>query len=77
MSNKLIADIGRALYGERWQSDLARALDVSDRTARRWAAGTDEPRRGVYTDLHRMVIERIADLEDILERIKEQETRAP
>ena len=77
MSNKLIADIGCALYGERWQTDMARALDVSDSTVRRWAAGTDEPRRGVYTDLHRLVIERITNLEDTLERIKEQEIRAP
>ena len=31
--------IGEALYGERWQSSLARALEVSDRTMRRWDAG--------------------------------------
>lgn len=30
---------GQALYGERWQSSLARDLRVSDRTVRRWLAG--------------------------------------
>lgn len=30
---------GEALYGPRWQTDLARALDVADRTMRRWAVG--------------------------------------
>ena len=28
---------GEVLYGERWQSSLARDLDVTDRTMRRWA----------------------------------------
>lgn len=31
---------GRALYGERWQTPLAEALGVTDRTMRRWLAGT-------------------------------------
>ncbi len=30
---------GPALYGERWQSELARALGVTDRTIRRWLGG--------------------------------------
>lgn len=37
-----LAKIGQALYGERWQSALARDLGVSDRTMRRWAAGTHQ-----------------------------------
>lgn len=37
-----LADLGRALYGARWQSALARALEVSDRTMRRWFAGDSE-----------------------------------
>lgn len=31
--------IGILLYGSRWQSDLAKALGVSDRQVRRWVAG--------------------------------------
>lgn len=53
---------GEALYGPRWQSDLARALGVSDRTMRRWAAGTHCPPPGVHADLLRLVEQRIAVL---------------
>jgi len=31
-----LAQVGEALYGQRWQSELARELNVSDRTMRRW-----------------------------------------
>src|SRR5262245_23213052 len=32
----LLKRIGEALYGDRWQRQLAKALGVSDRTVRRW-----------------------------------------
>ena len=32
----LLERIGKALYGDRWQTQLAKALGVSDRTVRRW-----------------------------------------
>ena len=38
----LLAEIGEALYGERWQTALAHELGVADRTVRRWVAG-DSP----------------------------------
>lgn len=34
-----LALVGAALYGPRWQTEMARALEVADRTVRRWAAG--------------------------------------
>jgi len=33
----------RYLFGERWQAPLARAIGVSGRTTRRWAAGQRVP----------------------------------
>jgi plasmid maintenance system antidote protein VapI len=33
-----LSEIGEALYGPRWQCEMARALDVSSRTIRRWVA---------------------------------------
>lgn len=39
MTPDLLREAGEALYGARWQSDLARALGVTDRTMRRWLAG--------------------------------------
>lgn len=67
----LLVETGRALYGERWQSEIARALDVSDRTVRRWIAGNEEPRPGIYVDLLRIVVERQAELDDVAERLKQ------
>lgn len=32
--------IGAALYGSRWQSELARALGVNNRLVRHWTDGT-------------------------------------
>ncbi|MDE0924920.1 hypothetical protein [Aurantimonas coralicida] len=33
-----LRDAGEALYGDRWQTALARDLEVSDRTVRNWSA---------------------------------------
>ena len=54
----LLRTIGEALYGPRWQTDLARDLAVSDRTVRRWVAGTDALPAGVAADLARLCEER-------------------
>ncbi len=58
----LLSDIGEALYGPRWQSELARALGVSIRTAQRWAQGAHEPPRGVYAELAAIAAARSKDL---------------
>jgi hypothetical protein len=39
MTTKLLSDVGEALYGPRWHTDLSRDLGVADRTMRRWMAG--------------------------------------
>lgn len=39
MTPELLRTAGEALYGPRWQRDLARDLDMDDRTMRRWATG--------------------------------------
>ena len=61
----LLRAAGEALYGPRWQSELARALDVSDRTMRRWVADPDAMPHGVALDLLPLCDERIAALEAI------------
>lgn len=33
----ILADIGRAVFGQHWQVPLAKTLKVHDRTLRRWA----------------------------------------
>ena len=49
--SELLRRAGETLYGARWQSDLARDLGVADRTVRRWLAGVDQPRPGVWCDI--------------------------
>lgn len=40
MNVELLHEVGETLYGEHWRPPLSRALEVDDRTMRRWAAGT-------------------------------------
>ncbi len=68
--SRLLTETGEALYGPRWQSELARDLAVSDRTVRRWAAGTHEPPAGIYADLLRLAIERGKALDALAKRLR-------
>jgi len=70
VSSKLLRDAGEALYGARWQTDLARDLHVSDRTIRRWLAGADDMPSGVALDLWRLCEERTAEIDDLMPRLK-------
>ncbi len=38
-SPNILHEVGRALYGNSWQSELARDLGCNDRTVRKWNAG--------------------------------------
>lgn len=68
--SRLLVECGEALFGPRWQSVLARELQVSDRTMRRWAAGTHEPPAGLWADLLRVTQERAAMLDALAERLR-------
>lgn len=69
MSSKLLRDVGEAVYGPRWQTELSRALGISDRTVRRWSSGTDDVPEGVYLDLQRIAIERAAEIDSVTARL--------
>ena len=66
----LIVRTGEALWGKRWQAEMARALGVSRDTVQDWRQGRTEPRPGVYIDLLRLATERAADLDMVIEEIK-------
>lgn len=57
--------VGLALYGSHWVNDLADALDVSERSIRRWAAGTYEIPEGIRGELVSLCRARGANLEGI------------
>lgn len=69
--SRLLVECGEALYGTRWQSELARDLGVSIRTMQRWASGAFEPPAGVWTDLLRLSQERAATLDALSQRLRE------
>lgn len=70
MNNKLFHDAGEALYGPRWQSDIARDLNMSDRHVRRLASGAAEISPGMASDLQRICEDRVAELSKIIRRLK-------
>jgi hypothetical protein len=65
----LLVRCGRALFGDRWQTPLAEALGVNDRTMRRWVSGDAAIRTGIGTDLHRLLLERNLEIDVLLEEM--------
>lgn len=52
----LLTNAGHALYGERWQTDLARDLGLSDgRRIRQWLSGDRPIPAGVWQDVCRLL----------------------
>lgn len=51
MRDGLLEQCGEALYGSLWQTELSRALGVSDRTVRRWASGKTPVPRAVWDEI--------------------------
>lgn len=49
---------GTLLFGERWQSDLAHALNVGDRRVREWIAGERRIPPGVWADVAALLRQR-------------------
>lgn len=68
--SRLLVECGEALYGPRWQTELARDLQVSDRTMRRWVVGTTDVPVGLYLDLLRLTQERSAKLDALAARLR-------
>ena len=59
MMRNLIIQYGEALYGPRFQRELAVALGVNERTMRRWVAGDTSPPESLLDDLKALVRERV------------------
>lgn len=55
MTSSLLREAGEALYGPRWQSEMARALDISNRTVRRWDEGSYPVPPGAWADLRALL----------------------
>lgn len=58
---------GEVLYGERWQTDLARDLGLSDgRRVRQWMAGERPIPAGVWSDIARLLHHRLVSIQSLL-----------
>lgn len=69
--SSVLSECGEALYGPHWKTELAGALDISERTVRRWYAGTQEIPQGAYADLLRLTQERAGLLDSLAGRLRE------
>lgn len=67
--NSYLPRVGQALWGTRWQTDMAEALGVSDRTVRRWVAGERVP-QGVWVDMIGIMDTRAAALNDLASTLR-------
>lgn len=69
MTPALLRAAGEALYGSYWQSPLARDLDVSDRTVRRWASGEWPAPRDVGPAIRKLLEKRGKDIAKLLAKV--------
>ena len=60
---------GSLLFGDRWQSDLARALNVGDRRVREWLAGDRSIPAGVWPEIAGLIRQRSNNAAAILDEI--------
>ncbi len=73
MTREQLELAGMALFGQRWQSDIARALRVTPRQARRWIAGDAGINDRYREEIIDICIGRARHLTQIAERLR----RAP
>lgn len=57
---------GKAAFGDRWQTDISKALNVSDRTIRRWISGKSGVPVGTCADLHKLLIQKKAEIDSAI-----------
>ncbi|NHO42998.1 hypothetical protein GOB83_12560 [Acetobacter fabarum] len=67
MSADKLAKLGRALYGERWQTALATKLGVVDRTMRRWLNGESSIPHGIEEELHKILAANLNEIDRLTE----------
>ena len=70
MTPTLLRETGESLYGARWQSELSRALAVSDRTMRRWLAGINDVPDQVRAELRALARSRRKALDGVIARLR-------
>jgi hypothetical protein len=67
MTPDKLATMGRALYGERWQTALAMNFGIADRTMRRWLTGESPIPSGIAEELQKLLTERMRKMDVLSE----------
>lgn len=67
MTKDLLIKTGRALYGERWQTDLSKDINLSSpRRIRQWLADERPIPDGIENDLAGLLLERLDEIKGVL-----------
>lgn len=69
-----LAEIGTALFGQRWQTELADAIGVNARTVRRWAVGDTQMDSTMAESIVRVCRERAARLRELAKDLSSART---
>jgi len=64
MTPELLTDAGKMLFGDEWVPSMAESLEVTPRTVRRWAAGTQEIPPGVAGEVADLLSQLLLDWEN-------------
>lgn len=66
MTTEQLKTMGQLLYGDSWQSQLARELDVNPRRISQWLAGDRPLRDWVYDEMLVLLIAKRDSINDYL-----------
>lgn len=64
MTPRLLDQVGRALYGDRFAGRLSEELGVSRGTVGRWLSGREGVPEGVWHELEELMIDRSLRIEE-------------
>ena len=70
MTPKTLEMVAVELYGPNWKGPLCEALSTSERTVRRWAAGTLPIPENVRTELLAIAHSKMDQLEDVIAELE-------
>lgn len=73
-NKSMLVNTGKALYGDRWQTDIGRDLGVDSRRVRQWLASERPIPPGVWNDLVKLLNARKLLIEATLEELKNSAT---
>lgn len=71
MSERLIARVGRALFGEQWKGPTARELEVQKGTVDDWDRGRMEPLAKHYERLLATAEARLAQIDRVVAELRD------